>query len=133
KSRAVEAQEVERLRLEREAQERRVVNDVRIRFFEVLGAQRAAAISQQLLGIAQEGVTTSERLFEAKQTSKADLLQARIQLKTMRISVKEAEARRRGAFKQLANVAGCPDLQAAAVSGSLEGDIPQLDWDESWQ
>lgn len=133
KSRAVEEQEVERLRWEREAQKRRVINDVRIRFYEVLGAQRAAEISQRLLRLAEEGVKTAEQLFEAKQASKPDVLQARIQLKTLRISLKEAQARHRSAWKQLANVVGCPDLPGSAVNGRLDGEIPQLDWNESWQ
>jgi cobalt-zinc-cadmium efflux system outer membrane protein len=133
KSQAVEAQEVERLRWEREAQKGRVLNDVRIRFFEVLGAQRAAEISQRLLRLAQEGVTTSEQLFEARQASKPDLLQARIQLKTLRIGLKEAQARHRAAWKQLSNVVGCPDLAVTTVAGKLEGEIPQLDWEASWQ
>jgi cobalt-zinc-cadmium efflux system outer membrane protein len=133
KSQAVETQEVERLRWERESQERRVLNDVRIRFFEVLGAQRAAEISERLLRLAQEQVELSEKLFEAKHASKADLLQARIQLKTLRIGLREAEARRRAAWKQLANVVGCPALAAGTVAGELDGEIPPLDWDTSWQ
>jgi cobalt-zinc-cadmium efflux system outer membrane protein len=133
KSRAVEEQEVERLRWEQESQKQRVLNDVRIRFIEVLGAQRAAEISRRLLRLAEEGEKTTQQLFDAKQSSKADLLQARIQFKTLRISLKEAEARQRGAWKQLANVVGCPDLAVAAVAGRLDGDVPQLDWEENWQ
>jgi len=133
KSQAVEAQEVERLTWEQESQKQRVVNDVRIRFYEVLGAQRATEISERLLKLAEEGVLTSQRLFEAHQTSKADLLQARIQLKTVRISLKESQARHRGAWKQLANVVGCPEIEPVPLAGRLEGEIPELDWDQSWQ
>jgi cobalt-zinc-cadmium efflux system outer membrane protein len=133
KSQAVEAQEVERLRWERESQQGRVLNDVRIRYFEVLGAQRATEISERLLRLAEEQVDLSQRLFDAKHASKADLLQARIQLKTLRIGLAEAEARRRAAWKQLANVVGCPELALGVVPGELDGDLPQLDWDTTWQ
>jgi cobalt-zinc-cadmium efflux system outer membrane protein len=133
KSRAVEEQEVERLLWEQESQKQRVLNDVRIRYFEALGAQRAAEISRRLLRLAEEGLKTSEQLFDAKQASKADVLQARIQLKTLRISLKEVEARHRAAWRELANVVGCPELQIAAIQGRLDGEIPALDWDERWQ
>jgi cobalt-zinc-cadmium efflux system outer membrane protein len=60
-------------------------------------------------------------------------LQARIQLKTLRIGLKEAQARHRAAWKQLSNVVGCPDLAVTTVAGKLDGEIPQLDWEASWQ
>lgn len=133
KSRDTEAQEVERLGWEQEAQRQRVVNDVRIRYYDLLAAQRAIQLTERLLRLAEQGVETAEQLLEAKVASKADVLQARIQLKTVRISIREAQARYRSACRQLTNVVGCPDLQITGVAGTLDGGIPQLDWDTAWE
>lgn len=133
KSRAVEAQEVERVRWEREAQQQRVLNDVEIRFYEVLGSQQAVRIATQLARLAEDGLTTTQKLHDAQQASRVDLLQARIQLKAVRLSLLEAQARYSAAWTQLANVAGCPELQPMRLVGDLEGEIREFDWEETWQ
>ena len=64
-SRAVEAREIQRLSWEQEAQRQRVLNDLRIRYYEVLGAQQAILISRDLLGVAEEGVRIADELLKA--------------------------------------------------------------------
>jgi cobalt-zinc-cadmium efflux system outer membrane protein len=115
------------------AQQIRVLNDVRIRFYEVLGAQQAVQAATELVELAENGVKIAEQLLQAKQGSRPDVLQAKIQLSLVRVSLRDAQYRRRAAWQQLANVVGVPDLPPAPLIGRLEGDIPDLDWQASLQ
>jgi len=133
KSRDVEAQEVARLRWEYQSQERRVLNDVRIRVVELLAAQQTLLMLDDLLRIADDNLKTTERLREGGSVSQADVLQSRIQWKTVRVRRIEAEVRLDAAWRQLVNVVGCPYLERAPIMGRLEGEIPTLDWETTWQ
>ena len=70
------SQEIKRVQWDREAQSMRVLNDLKIRYYEVLGAQEAIAVSQRLEKIAAENLRVAERLFDAKQGTRSDVLQA---------------------------------------------------------
>lgn len=133
KSRDVEAQEVARLRWEYQSQERRVLNDLRIRYIEVLATQQSLQLLDELVRIAEAGQQNTEQRRQGEQASLADVLQARIQVKTVRVRRTEAEVRAEAAWRQLVNVAGVPELGPTPVTGSLEGEIAPLDWDACWQ
>lgn len=115
------------------AQQIRVLNDVRIRFHELLGARAAVRAAEELLHLAEEGVRTAEQLLKEKQGTRPDVLQAEIQLSLARTALQDAEYRQGGAVRQLANVVGVANLPPAAVTGSLEEDVPELDWQTSLQ
>jgi cobalt-zinc-cadmium efflux system outer membrane protein len=104
---------------------------VRIRFYEALGAQQAVEAAQELEALAAEGVRVAEQLLKAKQGSRPDVLQAEIQLSAVRSSLQDAKYRHEAAWRQLANVVGVPALQPAPLAASPEGDVPQLDWQQS--
>jgi cobalt-zinc-cadmium efflux system outer membrane protein len=111
-----------------EAQRGRVVNDVRIRYYEVLGAQEAVAAAEELEKLAVEGVKVAEQLVQAKQAARPDVLQAEIQLNAIRSALQDARIRHQAAWAQLANVAGTPGLPMAPLADSLEKDIPRFEW-----
>jgi cobalt-zinc-cadmium efflux system outer membrane protein len=115
------------------AQQYRVLNDLRIRYYEVLGAQQAVQAAKDLVKLAEDGLRAAEELLKAKQGARPDVLQAKIQLAAIRTSLQDAEYRHRAAWQQMANVAGVADLPHAPLVGSLEDNIPNLDWNESLQ
>jgi cobalt-zinc-cadmium efflux system outer membrane protein len=130
-ARAEAQQDVEQKDWQLKAQELRVLNDVRIRFYEVLGAQQAVAAARELEGLAEGGVRAAEELLKAKQGSRPDVLQAEIQLNAVRISLRDAQYRLQAAWQHLLNVVGAPGLAPAVVAGALEEGLPQLDWQAS--
>jgi len=115
------------------AQIARVVNDVRIRYYEVLGAQQAMLAARELERLASQDLRAVRELLEAKQASRPDELQAEIHLNAVQSTLQAAKLRHQAAWQQLANVVGVPQLQPAMLAESLEGDLPQLDWQESLQ
>jgi cobalt-zinc-cadmium efflux system outer membrane protein len=112
-----------------DAQQARVVNDVRIRFFEALGAQHAVQAAMDLEEIAVEGVKIAEKLLAAKVGTRPDVLQAEIQLSVVRASLRDARLRHDSAWRQLLAVAGVKDIPPSLLAGDLEGDMPALEWD----
>ncbi len=132
KNRAIEAWDMQRLSWDAEAQRMRVLNDLKIRYYELLGAQQAVALSQDLVRIATEGYETTERLSRAQQASRKDLLQAKVQMNTVRLNLREAEHRYDSAWSALAVLVGVPDLERAPVVGKLAEETPDLDWNECW-
>jgi cobalt-zinc-cadmium efflux system outer membrane protein len=132
-NRGVASSDVQRARWEAEVQNLRVLNDVRIRFIAVLGAQREVAVAEGLLKIADEGVRVSERFFKAEEVSQADVLQATLQLRHTQILLRNARFRAAAAWRELGNVVGRPDLPPRPLAGNLEDEMPEVDWDAAWQ
>ena len=89
-NRATVAQEIEQAKWALQAQERRVLNDVRLAFYELLVARRAVELEEQLLNIGREGVKSAEALQVAKEVSRADLLQARVEVEAAAIQLQNA-------------------------------------------
>ena len=132
-NRAVASWDIERARWQTEAQRLRVLNDVRIRFYEVLGAQRTVEIAEELRAVAEGGVRVARERFEARQVAQPDVLQAEIQLNQVRMLLQNARYQEEAARRQLANVVGIPALPADPLVGDLE-DLPAaVDAEGLWQ
>ena len=125
---AADRQDILWRRWQLDAQRRRVVNDVRIRFHEVLGAQRAIREAEAMERLAAEGVRVVQEMVAARQASRPELLQAEMQMHAFRIALADARYRHQTAWRQLANVVGKPGLQPTDLAGDLDR-IPQLDWE----
>jgi cobalt-zinc-cadmium efflux system outer membrane protein len=131
--RAEGAQEVNWRTWQLNAQQMRVLNDLRIRFYELLGAQQAVSATTEQVRLAEEGLQAAEQLLKAKQGTRPDVLQAEMQLSLARTALQDAQYREQTARRQLATVAGVDELPPVAVAGSLEEDVPELDWQQSLQ
>ncbi len=122
--------EIEWRTLQVKAQIGRVVNDVRIRYYEVLGAQQAMATAAELEKLASDDLKVINRLLEAKQASRPDLLQAEIHLSAVRASLQDARLRHQAAWRQLANLVGVPHLTPTLLTDEAT-ELPRFEWDES--
>jgi cobalt-zinc-cadmium efflux system outer membrane protein len=132
KNRDIEAWDIQRLSWDAEAQRMRVLNDVKIRYYELLGAQQAMALSRDLEKIATNGYELTEQLNLAKQASRKDLLQAKVQMNTVRLNLREAEHRYDSAWGALAILIGKPELEHAPVMGELDAAVEELAWKDCW-
>ncbi|MFO0980113.1 MAG: TolC family protein [Planctomycetaceae bacterium] len=132
KAQAVHAADVQQLTWQYQAQVKRVLNDVRIRYYEVLGSEESVKMATKLVTVAEEGLNTTEKLFEVRQASRADVLQARIQLKTVRLTQREADIRHQTAWKQLTHVIGRPELPPTSLAGEIDGEVPERDFDTAY-
>ncbi|MBS0207773.1 MAG: TolC family protein [Planctomycetes bacterium] len=130
---AANSQEIKRLQWDQQSQRIRVLNDVKIRYYEVLGAQRQVTVNQELVRLARQHLEAAQSLFDAKTASRTDVLQASVLVETSRIRVAEATHRLEAAWEQLAAMVGVPTLPLSEVSDTGADNIPVLDLETEWQ
>lgn len=128
-----EVAERDRMRVEQElaAQEQRVLTDVRIAFYQVLLAQRQIELTNNLIGISDEGSKSVDALFRAKEAGRADILQAQLETENARILAENARNRHDAAWRALSAVVGDPDLAPQPLLGELVGPPKEIDYQES--
>ena len=131
--RAVAGHQVTRTEHAWQAQQRRVINDVRSASFQVAVAQRIVQLNEQLVWTSEQGVSAASDLLAAKEVSRVDLLQARIEADSAKLHLQDARNGHLAAWRRLATLLGVPDMEAAVLQGDLEEEIPELNWDDAVQ
>lgn len=131
-NRAIGGQEVQEFQFRRDAQELRVLSDVRLRFYNALVAQRRVELSDELLKYAGQSRDVSQRLLQAQQVSQSDLLQAEIEANEAQILSNNARNIKTEARSRLAAVIGVPDLDERPLVGDLEHNIPSYEREETY-
>ena len=126
------SEELRRFQWDNEAQRIRVLNDLKIRYYEVLGSQKAVEVYRELLKISEKSLAIAKSLL-ANEGTRTDYLQAKVQLETVRLNLDEAELRYAAAWEQLATMVGVSTLNPVPLVGDLTDDIPQLDLETCWQ
>ena len=124
--RAVE-QEAVHAAAEKEMQRHRVVNAVRMGFYEVLAAARLVEIRRELARLAREAVDISEDLFNIGQADRPDVLEVGIEAERAEIDLARAENDFVRAWQELAVVIGEPELPYTPLAGDLEAELPTVD------
>jgi len=122
-------QEIQSQLWEVETQRRRVLTDVRQRFYEALAAQRRKELAIAFESVAAKGVAFAEARMRAKEGTRPEVLQAEIQLKEVQLQRRNADAAFRGSWTQLMAVSGMPDLPPGSLDGQLSVATADRDWD----
>ncbi len=129
-SRAKFAEEANAARWQAIGQELRVINNVRILFFEVLAAQRLIEIHRELFRLDEDLVRTTREMVNVGQANQPDLLEARVRERRERVALRNAENRYRGDWEELVSVVGAPELRPTVLDPRpLEAEIGPLDFD----
>lgn len=69
----------------------------------------------------------------AQEAPRTDVLQARVELNSIQLLLRNARQREQAARRQLAATLGIPELPSSPVTGDLEQDIPRLEYEAEWQ
>jgi cobalt-zinc-cadmium efflux system outer membrane protein len=129
-SRAKFAEEANAARWQAEAQTLRVLNGVRVRFFEVLATQRLIQIHQELVRINDDATRTTEELVNVGQANEPDLLQAKVEARRARVALRNAANRYRACWENLVSLAGVPELRPTPLDDRpLDTPAAPLDFD----
>lgn len=129
-NRAVAAQDVARAEQQLTAQHQRVLNDVRIAYYQVLTAQRQIDLTDELVQVGTRGLDVANSLFKAKQVGRADVLQAQLEIENANILSQNARNRHVAAWQSLSAIVGQPTLQPQPLAGDLLGPPLELDFQE---
>lgn len=130
-NRQVACQEVVRREQQYAAQQFRVLTHVRTTFYDVLLAQRRVELTERLVNIAGEGTKAADQLLKAKEASRVDLLQARIEANKAKILRENAQKQYEGGWRALAAVVGVPDMAPVSLSGDVDEVGPPLTWEDA--
>lgn len=115
------------------AQQMRVVNDVRLRYYDVLAAQQLLAIANEMNDVARKSLETAQRLYRAQQVAETDVLRAEVQLDSAQLALENAQTSFESAWHQLAVIAGRPELPVTPLASS-EVELTQFGTlDDEWQ
>lgn len=101
-----------------------VLTETTLAFLEVLAAQEQLALADDLVGVAEEGLTSVSRRVQAGSTSPVEESRARVELETSRISRSMAERALRSAKTQLSSTWGTTIPLFSDAVGNLE-DVPE--------
>lgn len=127
----VARQQIREAQCEWEAQRFRVLTDVRSAFYNALAAQRTVDLSRELVRIGAEGVTAAERLVKAQESSRTDLLQAKIESDSAKLLLVNAENLYAASWRGLAATIGVPSMQPMQLTGSLMDGLNELRWEDT--
>lgn len=130
-SRAVAAQDINVAEQRLATQRYRVLNDVRISFYEVLIAQRRREITQELVSVGQRAVDTADVFLKRGEANRADLLQARVEASSARILLENSRNDFIAAWRRLGAVVGSPDLRPGPLSGDLDADLGEIGYEDA--
>jgi cobalt-zinc-cadmium efflux system outer membrane protein len=116
-NRAVAEQEMARAQQELAVAQQRVLTDVRIAFYQVLLAQRQIDLTENLVRISRQGANAVDALVKAKEGTRADLLQAQLEVENAQVLARNARNRHDAAWRGLSAVVGQPELPQQALDG----------------
>jgi outer membrane protein, heavy metal efflux system len=127
KSRNIVVQEKGQAEQEMAAQRQRILNAVRILYYEALGAQQLVEVREMLARLAGEAVGVTGDLFNVGQADRPDLFQIEIEAQKAQLDLIVAENERDQVWQQLGAVVGNPFLKRSRLMGDLERDLPVID------
>ncbi len=126
-SREIFAQEEAQAAEQLEAQRKRVLTDVRVIYYQVLGSQKVLEIRRNLEVIAREAVETTQQLYNVGQADHPDVLEADVIAQKAEIDVMHAEIELEKVWRLLASVVGKPDLPRMELAGELSENPPRVE------
>lgn len=129
KSQRIFEREVAQAEIEATAQKQRVLNTVRMLYYEVLGAQQLVDLRTELARIARDATKTTSELLNVGQADRPDYLESEIETQQVELDLQSAKNSLRQVWQSLAAVVGTPSMEPARLTGNLEEGIPTLDQD----
>jgi cobalt-zinc-cadmium efflux system outer membrane protein len=124
--------EQERLAAEQiaQAQRQRVLNAVRVLYYQALGDQRLVQVRGQLAGLAREVVRISGEMGNVGQADRPDQLFADIEAERLDLGLVTARNALERTWRQITAVVNDPSLRPTLLEGDLEN-VPKLDVDQA--
>ncbi|MBL8206020.1 MAG: TolC family protein [Blastocatellia bacterium] len=130
KSRAIVALEKNQTEQDAAAQKQRILNAVRVLFYQALGAQELVEVRTQLAKLARDAVKTTSELFNVGQADRPDAAQIRIEAERAELDLIMAENERDQVWQELGAVIGNPFLKPTRLMGELDKGLPVLNQEE---
>src|SRR6201993_5514621 len=109
---------------EAEEQRLRVINSVRMLYYQVLAAQEMLDLRHKLAKLAEDAVETSRQLGNIGQADQPDILEAEVEGERAELAVVAAEQNLIRRWGELVATVGKPEMSLTPLVGNLE-DMPE--------
>lgn len=109
-----------------ESQRQRVLNSVRLGYYEALLAARRVEVDERLAQLTREAVGVTRQLFNVGAADKPDFLQSEIEERRAQIDLTQARNMQFRAWRRLGALVGEPGLSPRPLDGGLEA-LPELE------
>ncbi len=130
-NRAIAARDIEIAQRDFAAQKLRLLNDVRIHFYAALVAQHQLDITRDLVDVGDRALQAAEDLLEAKEVSRIDVLQARVEVNEAQLALANSQNRFQAEWRSIAALIGVPGMVETRLQGDVLGNMPKFSWEES--
>ncbi len=120
KSRRIFAREKDVAEVNAAAQRQRVLNSVRVLYYDALGAQRLVELRTDLARLSNEAVGITKELANVGQADRPDQLEIEIEAQRAEIDVLRAQNDREAVWRELAVMVNNPELKMTRLAGNLE-------------
>lgn len=114
------------------AEQYRLLNGVRLRYYHLLALQRLIAVREELASVTRDAVMAIDGMTAGGQATKAELLQAKVEAREQMAALQNARAVHAAVWQRLAAMVGRPDLPLGTVAGDLEQCPPMPGFDAAW-
>jgi cobalt-zinc-cadmium efflux system outer membrane protein len=131
KSRRIFASERDQAKAIAEAQRQRVLNSVRVLYYDALGAQRLLEVRTRLARLASEAVGITKELYNVGQADRPDQLEIEIEAERAEIDRLRAENDREQVWRLLGAMVNNPELRPMRLEGNLEDALTTLDEEQA--
>ncbi len=128
---AVASREVQQSRFGWETQQQRVLNDVRVGYYETLMAQKLVEVNEQLFAIENRILDSTRQLRAAAEVSEVDVLQASVEVERAALNLSQAKDLHLSAWRRLMSVVGRPEMESARLAGDVTDSLPVITWDDA--
>jgi outer membrane protein, heavy metal efflux system len=118
-NRRVFEQEKKQAEAEGEEQRLRVINSVRLFYYQALAAHEMVDLRRKLSKLSEDAVKTSHQLGNVGQADQPDVLQAEVEGEQAELAVVAAEQKQVRVWRGLAATVGKPELPLTHLAGSL--------------
>jgi cobalt-zinc-cadmium efflux system outer membrane protein len=130
---AIAAKQIDEAHFRFHAQEQRVLNDVRVRFYKALVAQQRLDLAEQFGQIGDKLVKATDILLKGRLVTENNLLQAEFSAEGAYILLDNARNENAEAWRRLTAVIGRPGLPMSSLRGELDDDQERLDWEDCYR
>lgn len=113
------------------AQQQRVLNDVRIQFYNTLASQQLVSVHEKLVANAEDNLETHREMHNLGQTSESDVLRVEVELQRDRLNFRKAQREFEQNWRMLTSFTGVANLSNPGLSGSLASQDEALTWDQA--
>jgi outer membrane protein TolC len=107
------------------------LTDVRTAYVRALRARRQLELTRQLVEIGEQGVQIASELLRAKEVSRADVLQAELEVESANILYQNALNAQLAVWRQLGALLGQAPMAPQPIAGDIEQVPPGLIFEES--